>query len=59
LYTAAPGSSQEAQIKNAARQGTASTLNIYTWAPSKGLLGWATFPWGYRSTSKSDGVIVR
>jgi hypothetical protein len=51
-------STYESAMKNALRQGTADDLNLYTCAPSGGLLGWATFPWSYTSSPKMDGVVV-
>lgn len=52
------GSRAESQAKAALRQGTADDLNIYTANLAGGLLGWATFPWRYRSTSTDDGVVL-
>jgi hypothetical protein len=57
-YTAGNGTTTEAQIKAALRQGTADDLNIYTWNPGGGLLGWATFPSSYTSAPSKDGVVL-
>jgi hypothetical protein len=57
-FAMTPGTTAEAQAKNALRKGTADDLNIYTANPSGGLLGWATFPWNYNSSPKMDGVVV-
>lgn len=51
-------STYENQMKNALRQGTADDLNIYSCAPSGGILGYATFPSGYASAPKRDGVVI-
>jgi pregnancy-associated plasma protein-A len=48
----------ESAMKNALRRGTADDLNLYTCAPSGGVLGWATFPWSYSGNPKMDGVVV-
>lgn len=50
--------SSETTMKNALRQGTADDLNIYTCNPSNGILGYATFPSGYQSAPKRDGVVL-
>lgn len=56
-YTGCYGSSESA-MKNALRQGTADDLNIYSCAPSGGILGYATFPSSYASQPKLDGVVI-
>lgn len=57
-YTMSPGSAEEAEAKQALRQGGASALNIYTANPGGGLLGWATFPSDYTRAPAQDGVVV-
>lgn len=57
-YTAGYGTSAEAEMKNALRQGTADDLNIYYNNMGGGLLGWATFPSSYASQPSNDGVVV-
>jgi hypothetical protein len=50
-------------MKSSLRQGGASALNIYTSAPGGGVLGWATFPDGVKTSSgninSNDGVVLR
>ncbi len=57
-YYTCTGGTCETNMKNALRKGTATALNFYTNNMGGGLLGWATFPWSYSSTSKMDGVVV-
>jgi hypothetical protein len=48
----------EAPMKDALHQGTAQDLNIYSCNPSGGILGYSTFPSGYKSAPSRDGVVV-
>lgn len=57
-YTMTPGSTAETQATNNLRRGTADDLNIYTVGNANGLVEWATFPSGYASKPKQDGVFV-
>jgi hypothetical protein len=57
-FNGCDGSTNERNMKNALRQGTADDLNIYSCNPGGGLLGWATFPSSYNSSPKLDGVVL-
>jgi hypothetical protein len=56
-YTATNGTTAERQMKTALHRGGAADLNFYTNNMGGGLLGWATFPWGYASDPVMDGVV--
>ncbi|WIA10568.1 hypothetical protein OEZ85_010755 [Tetradesmus obliquus] len=61
VFNAGYGSRGELDTKAALRQGSATTLNIYTWEPERGILGWATFPSDYQPVGSArirDGVVL-
>ncbi|KAF9644652.1 zincin [Thelephora ganbajun] len=57
-----PGSTEQTAMKSALREGTASTLNVYTAGftsgDSQGLLDYATSPADYASNPMDDGVVI-
>lgn len=59
---AAPDSTEQTEMKNALRKGSANTLNVYsvgfTTGDAAGLLGYATFPADYAAYPKDDGVVM-
>jgi hypothetical protein len=48
----------ERQMKNALAVSPATTLNVYTCEPSRGILGYATFPNSYPEDSPMHGVVL-
>jgi hypothetical protein len=52
------GSSVERQVKENLRRGGPETLNIYSAAPSDGVLGYAYFPWDFMRDPALDGVVI-
>lgn len=59
VYQATRKSPTDFATRSSLRRGSAADLNIFTWAPSDGLLGWATFPNDYAANPAIDGVVVR
>lgn len=57
-FTMTQGSDEELQAKTALRQGSASTLNLYTNNIGGGSLGFASWPWDYNGAPQRDGVVV-
>ena len=58
MFNAMLNSTEERDFKGRYRRGIARDLNIYTWSPGDGTLGWATFPFDYTSNRTFDGVVV-
>ncbi|KAG6850309.1 hypothetical protein H0H93_015251 [Arthromyces matolae] len=58
-----PDSTENTALKSVFRMGNESTLNIYTVGfvhiDTPGLLGYATFPFDYKSNPLDDGVVIR
>jgi hypothetical protein len=52
------GSGEEKQMKKALAIDPAHTLNIYTARLSKGLLGFAYYPWSFEETNYMHGVVL-
>jgi hypothetical protein len=59
-FHAGAGSVYEDQIKQALHHEpqSADSLNIYTWEPTGGQLGWSTYPWQYAARPYYDGVVL-
>ncbi|KAJ7691766.1 hypothetical protein B0H17DRAFT_1062604 [Mycena rosella] len=60
---AAPGTTQQTAMKQAHRKGGHRDLNVYSVGfmsgAGQGLLGYATFPFHYRSRPMDDGVVLQ
>jgi hypothetical protein len=52
------GYGDDLAMKKKLHQGDATTLNVYTSAPTDGALGWATFPWEVTRSPQFDGVVI-
>ena len=57
-FTMTQGTDEELQAKTALRQGSASTLNLYTNNIGGGSLGFASWPWDYNGAPQRYGVVV-
>lgn len=57
-FNMAQGSAEETNTKNLLRQGTGTTLNIYSANLGGTQRGWATFPWDLNPANKLDGVVI-
>jgi len=59
----APGLPTNTAMKKQLRKGGAADVNIYSvgfqGGPGKGLLGYATLPFGYESNPTNDGVVIQ
>jgi hypothetical protein len=56
-FTLRIGSKQNRDAEAALRKGSADDLNIYT-ADTQAVVGWATYPWRYKTHPVNDGVVV-
>lgn len=52
------GSTAEGEAKAALAIDPAHVLNIYSAAPSNGVLGWAYFPWSFPEANTMHGLVV-
>jgi len=56
------GSNTDYAMMNSLRQGGANALNIYSVAfnggNSKGILGYARYPWSYQGYPRQDGIVI-
>ncbi|CAK5274688.1 unnamed protein product [Mycena citricolor] len=60
---AAPGTSEQSEMKMALKKGGMRDLNVYTVGFNSGqaqyLLGYASFPYAFKSNPTDDGIVIR
>ena len=57
-FTLGPGTGSEKQMKKALAIDPAHTMNVYTCAPAKGLIGWSYLPFSLPETDILNGTVI-